>query len=243
MRIAICDDDLQHLKIMQEIIYSFEDKCGSKFEVYTYCDSQGFLNVFNSSNRKIDILFLDIEMPKRDGIDIAKELRDKDKELIIIYISSYEQYWKKLFSVQPFRFIKKPFKDIEVEKVLYQAINELKNKNNCFTYTFKKNTYRIPFHWIYYFESNKRKILIYDERNEIIGEFYSKMNALDKEVTSKDINFIRVHQSFLINFKYINKWTNDHIELMNKKLVPTSENKIKSAKIQFLNLLEKESVD
>ena len=65
-----------------------------------------------------DILFLDIEMRKMDGIELGKKLRERSYQTLIIYVSGFDQYMRQLFEAEPFRFLSKPLKQEELEKVL-----------------------------------------------------------------------------------------------------------------------------
>ena len=54
-----------------------------------------------------EILFLDIEMRKMDGIELGKKLRERSYQTLIIYVSGYDQYMRQLFEAEPFRFLSK----------------------------------------------------------------------------------------------------------------------------------------
>lgn len=54
-----------------------------------------------------DVIFLDIEMGQADGITVARKIRETDKNVLIIYVTSHESYMQESFSVRPFRFFGK----------------------------------------------------------------------------------------------------------------------------------------
>lgn len=89
-------------------------------------------------NNRYDIIFLDIEMKKVNGIETAKEIRCIDKNVIIIYVSGFEAYAIDTFEVNPFRFIVKPVQKKEFEKVFTSAVNIATLEDVYFQYKYGK---------------------------------------------------------------------------------------------------------
>lgn len=241
MKIAICDDDPAYLDSISKLLYSFEKEYSIELEVSCFTRGCKAIEFICTEKNNVDLIFLDIEIPQINGIEVAKELRKNQKDLIIIYVSSHEQYWMELFEVQPFRFVKKPVVESEIRNVLILALSILFSEQKFFIYNYKKSVFRIPQNDIYYFESILRKIYLYDKKNEKIGEFYGTMNQLEKDLRRNTQRFIRAHQSYLVNYDCIKKWSQNKIELLNGVEIPTSEIKAKKAKSLFFKLLEEET--
>lgn len=86
-----------------------------------------------------EILFLDIEMRKMDGIELGKKLRERSYQTLIIYVSGYDQYMRQLFEAEPFRFLSKPLKQEELENVLDKAFERISRfHRELFTIRFGK---------------------------------------------------------------------------------------------------------
>ena len=121
MQIAICDDE----KNIRELIC---DKVKTQFpeaEIDFYSSGDELL----LSDKPMDILFLDIQMSGRNGMETARELRKKDKRTIIIFITATEEYVFQAFDVGAFHYIVKPIDDEKFTDVLCRAVEEFEKKN------------------------------------------------------------------------------------------------------------------
>ena len=77
------------------------------------------------TDTKYDMVFLDIEMPGRDGMCIAKELRAKKYTGHIIFLTSYTEFMPEAFKVKAFRFLDKPIKVENLQETLVEAEKEI----------------------------------------------------------------------------------------------------------------------
>lgn len=73
---------------------------------------------------RFDIIYLDIEMSGKNGIEAAKSIRRLDRDVLLIYVSSYETYFMQLFEVEPFRFIKNQLKRQNLKRLLISHMRE-----------------------------------------------------------------------------------------------------------------------
>ena len=201
MQIAICDDE----KYIRELI---SDKVKTQFpgaEIVFYASGDELL----LSDKPMDILFLDIQMSGKNGMETARELRKKDKHTMIIFVTAAEEYVFQAFDVGAFHYIVKPIEDGKFTEVLCRAVDELQVQkiqekvpeerylmiNNGGVHS------KVKIDDIIYAEVFNRKVVIH-KRNETI-EYYGKMS--DLEALAGD-NFFRPHRAYLINFKYVEKY-------------------------------------
>ena len=84
--------------------------------------------------------------------------------------------------------------------------------NNLFVYSYNKEEYSVPIKEIVYFESNKRLVDIH-MNDGTVRSFYGKLNNLEKEIQKINKHFIRIHQSFLVNYSYIKSMTYSEVVL------------------------------
>ncbi len=120
MRVVIVDDEyyaLQGLKIKLSEIKDVE-------LVGAYDDSTKFLSDISELNA--DLILLDIEMPKKNGIEVISEMRKLGVSAMVIYVTAYSQYQDKIASTDALGYLLKPFTGEE----LLKAITNAKNKNN-----------------------------------------------------------------------------------------------------------------
>lgn len=147
-----------------------------------------------------DMIYLDIEMDKEDGISAAKRIREYDKNTLIIYVTSHENHMQESFEVRPFRFLVKPVSEKQIESCFKSAYEEVYCEDSYFRYSYQRVNHKIPMREILYFESNKRKVFIVTEKGTFVA--YAKLNDIEESLKQSKVPFLRVHQSYLVNYKH-----------------------------------------
>ena len=201
MRIAICDDE----KNIRELIANKVVKQYPDAEIIFFQSGEELLLVDES----IDILFLDIQMSGIDGMETARELRKKDKRVILVFVTAVEEYVFQAFDVGAFNYIVKPIDDGKFSDVLHRAVDEwssqnINEKEPEERYVLINNSgvhTKVILDEIVYAEVFNRKVVIHKLDGEI--EYYGKMS--DLESLAGD-SFFRPHRAYLINFKYVEKY-------------------------------------
>ena len=122
MRIGICDDE----KCIRDLIESKIKKHYLNADIVFFSSGEELL----SSDISIGVLFLDIQMSGRNGMEIARELRRKGEKTIIIFVTAIEEYVYQAFDVGAFHYLVKPIDDVKFASVLHRAIEEWNSKNN-----------------------------------------------------------------------------------------------------------------
>lgn len=104
LRIAVCDDDSRFCAKLEDMIMQEAMKTGFRVETETYSDGDTLVADIKKGYR-YELIFLDIEMEKVNGIKAAHSIRAMNHSVLLIYVSGYEKYLKELFEVEPFRFL------------------------------------------------------------------------------------------------------------------------------------------
>ena len=219
MRIAICDDE----KNIRELIGDKVVKQYPEAEIVFFSSGEELL----LSDSHIDLLFLDIQMSGRNGMDTARELRKKDKDVILIFVTAVEEYVFQAFDVGAFHYIVKPINEAKFMDVLRKAVDELDSKRKDVNETEERYLMinsggvhtKVIFDDIVYAEIFNRKIVIHKLNDTI--EYYGKMS--DLESLAGD-SFFRPHRAYLINFKYVEKYDASTVYLKNESVLMAKQN-------------------
>ena len=204
VRIGICDDEKEIRNILAEII----QRVYPEAELSFYPSGDALL----LSSSRPDILFLDIQMPDKSGMETAMELRKKNKRTILIFVTALEEYVFQAFDVGAYHYLVKPFSEEKFAEVLQKAVKELEEREKAESAETEKKTpslmitsggKHIAVHWedIVYAEIFDRKILLHTMDEDI--EYYGKMKELE---TKAGDSFYRSHRAYLVNFDYIRKY-------------------------------------
>ena len=239
IKIAICDDDKEFASFLERHLGEFSLKFNIQIEVDIFYDGSTLIDFVNRDNI-YDIIFMDIEMKEMNGVEAAIHLRECDKKVLLIYVTSYESFAKEVFEVNAFRFLTKPIDLFKLEKYFISACKEIRGKPNYFQFHYKKVPYRVRIDNIMYFQSDLR--LTYIVTLNEIHKCYVKLNQVEKSLYDKGIIFYRTHQSFLVNPKYVTAYYYDKMVLQDGTNLTISENRRKRVSELFCELKEEEIV-
>jgi DNA-binding LytR/AlgR family response regulator len=201
--VVICDDDSGCRKAVTNIVKKFmrENKIEYNFCEYTDYNKE-FMKIVATKNKKIYIL--DIETPSRSGIDIARMIRKKDAESVIIFVTGHEEFGRLVLkrNIMCLSFINK-FEDLrgELTESLKEAIYYLET-NKVLRITGSGVTYNIRLNNILYFtkDSLDRKVIIMSENTE-----YRVNMTLSEAKEMLGDRFVQTHRSCYVNENRIEK--------------------------------------
>lgn len=230
LKIAICDDEP---KILDELVLKIENIFSSKEKTGIYKTSSPFDLLKHLSENQVDVLFLDIDMPKLNGMDIAEKLLNDNVNTLLVFVTSHDALVYKSFRYHPFSFIRKSHFDDEITSVARSIIEELSKRNDTFSFKTAEGLYRIDLRQILYFDSDSNYLQLHTEQE--IYRFRGTLSSLEKELSPK--GFIRTHKGFLVNQQHIYAFKGDDIQLCNKELLPigrTNKESVKRAIMRYM---------
>ncbi len=218
MQIAICDDEREIRNMLGEKLKRMYPDSGVSF----YESGDELL----LSDSQPDILLLDIRMEGKNGMETAKELRGKNKKMIVIFITALEEYVFQAFDVGAFHYLVKPFEDKKFEEIIRKAVEELKNmeeseniKKESLIITSKGKHISVNPADIIYAEVFNRKVILHTINTDV--EYYGKMKELEERAGE---DFYRPHRSYLVNFNYIIRYDAETIYLKKGQALMSKQN-------------------
>jgi len=218
-RIAVCDDEKLFIDKIRSVLLD--------------CVILGFTNsrlLLQSveSGEKYDVIFLDIAMPGLDGISLAREIRENDEDVIIVFITGKIEFMQTGYEVRAFRYLLKDQLTNGLPTVWTDIKKELQGrKDQYFVYQFNRQTYRYACREIVYFESSLRRIILH-ARNET-AVLYGNLD----EIEAAHPSFVRIHKSYLVNTRYIRAIAAGNIITTEGQALPVSR-RYKQLLEQFL---------
>ena len=243
IKVCVCDDDELIANRISSIIDRMAEERNINIVKDVYYNGTSLVKKMERENEYYDLIFLDIEMEDIDGIEAAKRLRLKDELANIIYVTSYENYAIETFSVRPYQFVLKPFADGVIEKHFMDVYERvIADSDECFKFKFCNVHYKLLLKDIMYFESYRRSIIIH-LADGTKYKFYDKINNIENMLSNSKFDFLRIHQSMLVNIKYIRIKRFGDIELMNGTTLLISEKKRNIINQQYMKHVEEKMKD
>lgn len=231
MRIALCDDDKVFLNELKNKIYEYSNEHNLEPVVDAYTYGNDLIN----SDVKYDIIILDYQMDKLNGIETAKKLRKGINEFTcIIFLTNFPDISIDAYSVDTYRFVLKN----TLWEGLFNALNDYrkhKTTNKFLSVKSAKDYITIDTSDIVFIDSQSRTSSIHLLGNNVI-ETKTPLTSLYEKLPHTD--FFRVHKSFVVNFKYIVRRDFSSINVSGYEYeIPVSRNftaKFKEAYYNFL---------
>lgn len=237
VKVAIVDNEKA---IINEICNLIESSNDMKCIIETFEHSIKFFQKIN--NILCNIVFLDIDMPEMNGFDIAKILNNIRPDITIIFVSSFENFVFESFEYHPFRFVRKSNLKEDIDSALNAYQREIERKKDVYFFKTNEAERSVKTSDIMYFESMGHDIFIYT----VDGNFKIKRerdrNMTVKFITEKFENkgFIRVHKSFLVNYRYIHTINYSNIILKNNLKISINPRKANDIKKIYQKFVMKE---
>lgn len=209
IKIGICDDEVYIIEILKKLIQECIIKLKKECEIYTYCSGEDVLNDLN----RLDLIFLDIEMPGMDGIKVGKMLQRNGYKGKIIMATAMVGRFKEAFSIEAFRFVTKPFQEEEILQVLEDYIKTMLGNLQIKVYK-ERNEF------IFY-----QKDILYAYSINSAVELYMKKGIFRKESTLSEMEeilddklFYRISKQYIVNLQEISNYRKGIIVVDGKEM-------------------------
>lgn len=208
MNIAICDDDKNFQDNLEKHLRTYFNERSTSLNILQFSSGEALLE----NDLLFDLVFLDVEMGKINGIDAGKELKKRNPHNIIFVITSYDGYLDDAFKINAFRFLSKPLNVVRLYKSLDDAAELIKNDIIVFYDMATQKNFRIYANDIIYLEIVKKKTKIVT----VGGEYYSNENISFWKNKLNGISFVCPHSSYIVNLDYSINHTRTSLVLARK---------------------------
>lgn len=224
--IAICDDERKSAREIRDILMEGELNQGD-FKISMFASGEDLLK---ASVSRYNLLILDIVLPGKNGREIAKEYRKRNKDGLIVFCTGKCSPIPSDFKCQPYRYARKE-QIRELRKGLLESVQEMyrrKARKQVF-FTYGKTTIPIAVDKIVYIEiaKNGSNVYYYDTPDKV-----RKINVKErtKELYEdlRCLGFTVPHNSYLVNCQYVSHWDTHMLELANGMRLNISRSKEKS---------------
>lgn len=190
-----------------------------------------FSNALSASDflkaNEVDLIFLDIEMPKVSGLEFAAQVSN---QTLIIFTTAYSQYALKSYELEALDYLLKPIDSNRLEKAIHKAITYKKLLSESAKSTFEESNedflmikserryYKIFFKNIRFIEGLKDYVVIHTQKEKLI----TAINLKNIHQKTPANTFLRVSKSYVVNANYIDSFDN-HTIYIDEFEVPIGE--------------------
>lgn len=234
MKIAICEDDTTQQNILTAVLDSYRTPTGEHVQYDVY---QTGLDLLASINTHLyDILLLDILMPGFTGIETAREIRESNEKIPIIFLTTSQEFAVESYRVHAFDYLMKPVEQNALFETLDRAYVMKDNtlEKSIMVQT-PKAVYILFLSQIEFVEINNRTLsfhLIDGTVKSISGRLSDYEDTL-----LKHSEFLKVHRSYIINMDFMKSMNQKSFFTLTGNEVPISRNLLPTIKKRYIEHL------
>lgn len=239
LRIAICEDDQTQLDYMETLVERWAGEKGQTSLVDCYISAEQLLYSFDA-DLPYKLYLLDIQMGEMSGMELARKIRERDQESVIIFLTGCKEYALEGYEVGAFRYLLKPVKEEELFSVLEEMLNQkVPKKKEYFILKQAGELLRIPYDEIWHVIAQGHYVEILHGTEPLMWK--AGFGKIQREFEEK--GFVLCSRGILVNIRKISKVGRTQCELDNGEQIPISRSRYKSvneAFIQYFGGEEKE---
>jgi len=196
-RIAIVEDDCEFIEEIQNYLSQFGEEQGHRFEVTVFHDGAELVEGYQP---KYDLILLDVEMPRMNGMDAAERIRETDENVVIMFITNMAQYAIRGYSVGALDFVMKPINYYTFSMKMKRALKRVVKKEiPTILLTLPDGVKKLEVRQIYYVEVQNRIVKYYTTHGVIVMR--GTLQAAEESLPSSI--FARCNYWYLVNLMHV----------------------------------------
>ena len=196
-RIAVVEDDKNFVQELKNYLEQYALEEGQEFEILTFGDGA---EILESYTPKYDLILLDIEMPKINGMDAAEKIREMDENVVLMFITNMAQYASRGYSVGALDFVMKPITYYTFSMKIKRALKRVQKKElPSVLLNLSDGVKKLEVRQIYYVEIQNRQLYYHTDE----GEFVVRASLQSAEEALPSKVFAKCNHWYLVNLMYV----------------------------------------
>lgn len=232
IRIGICDDSSAFL-YQTKFLIDHWDNCPHNIATELFEDGDAL--ILAHSKRPFDIVLLDVVMPLLNGIDTAKELREKDKNLKIVFLTSSAEFAVESYTVKASNYLLKPIEPDKLFSCLGELISEIQRNSKYITVKGIDSTHRIALSDLEYVEA-QGKYIIFSMAGNRMAKSLEPLYPYENILVLED-GFYKCHRSYIVNIHHIDSYSHSEIVMRSGYRIPISRSCQKNFEATYFHVV------
>lgn len=233
MYMAICDDDPLLLHQLASILDEYASARRLPLEYRLFDDAEAMLQA--AAVRPFTHYFLDVMMPRMDGITAAQEIRSFDEHAKLVFLTSFREYAYQGFRVRAFDYLLKPVQPEALTAVLDRLEMEEAANRAYITLQNGRSMFRLPFDQLAYLEVSQKKLHFHLTDGQI-RQVPGTISSLEADLLASP-DFIKIHRSYIVNLRQISSLSPDGCVLASGDNLPISRLLYQQVRKQYISYL------
>ena len=197
LRIAVVEDDKTYAAQLKEYLVRYGTEKNQKISVALFPDGEDIVTDYSA---EFDIILMDVEMTFMDGMTTAERIREKDNEVVSIFITNMPQYAIQGYKVDALDYVLKPISYFAFSQRIDRALTRVKKKEATYiTVAQKGGKKKLNVDKICYVEVRDHDLIYHSTKGDIV----TKSSMKEAEDTLGGTKFFRCNRCYLVNLEYV----------------------------------------
>lgn len=232
MRVAVCDDEIEYINHISDLVDKYQAPTGEKIILDTYSNAIELMAAMNQVS--YDLLLMDIIMPGFTGINAVKELRANGSDIPIIFLTTSPEYAVESYRVKALDYLMKPIDAKDFYMALDQVLAQKKD-SDIITLATPRGVQVILCDQLVFVEI-KNKLLHFFMLDGTKKEIHGRLADYEDALLKKK-NFLKIHRSYIINMDLMKNYDKKCFIAMTGQIIPVSRNLGKEIYEGYINYL------
>lgn len=221
VRIVIVEDDQEDLAQLTDCLRRYEQEYGDSFSIKSYANPADFLDAYRSD---CNLIFMDIELPLFNGVEVARQLREIDSVVTLVFITNMEQYAVNGYEVDALDFVVKPINYYRFSSMMRKALRAIARRaeKEVVVRTSGAIT-RLRVSQIFYVEVRDHLLIYHTDQGRF--ESWGKLSDVESDLAA--YHFVRCSTSHLVNLRHVMSVEGSSVSVAGEKL-PVSQRRRKT---------------
>ena len=232
MRIAVCDDEKAQRLLLKKYLEEWARKSHTLLKVELFAGAEEFSFVW-AEDRDYDLLILDIEMGRQNGMELALHIRQKDENIPILFVTGYEQYMAQGYEVSALHYLLKPIHREKLFSLLDKLNARQGEQEKKLLFQTENGRRCLSPAKIWYVVARAHWCILYTADREYT--LHSSIGSMEQYLCCHK-DFVRCHRSYLVNTGHICAILKTELILDDNRRLPVSRSAEKKVNQAFIAL-------
>lgn len=233
MKVAVCEDEMFWRVQLESMIRRWAEERKIALDLRNFPDGESFWFAY-LEERDWDMVFLDIEMRRVNGMQLAEKIRREDEDMVIVFTTGYAEYMSRGYDVGAMQYLLKPVEEGRLTACLDRVAKRQQEQERKLGFiTTDQIRISLPPSKIWYVEADGHHCSLYTKQQR----YALKMSMTSVlEVLQGEAEFVRCHRSYLVNLRHVRQIRREEITMDDESRLPVSRSaytKVSEAFMRF----------
>lgn len=226
--IVIVDDDELQQAHMRQLVNDATQQLDININLTIFPSSEALLFAMED-HPEWELVFLDIEMGGMNGMEAARQIRQHNSDIQLVFATGYAEYAVEGYGVQALDYLLKPITSSTIERVLERFLNLQVEPETYVIFNVSGDPKRVNLSEILYLEALQGQVLVH-----LSGDVLTLNESLSQVTRQLNDRFIPVHRSYWVNLEAVDQLLKQDVLLTNGNKIPMSRRQSKDVQQAFI---------